>query len=364
MPGTEHAPNTQAPYAPPAGTGVRLGIMDHIDADGRATAEQYEDRLRLTELYDRLDYRAYHLAEHHGTPLGVAPSPNVFLSAVAQRTERLRIGTFVTTLPLYHPVRLLEEIAMLDHLSGGRLEVGLGRGISPVEVGYYGIDHDETRARFAEYVELLLRGLTEPELDFHGEFYTVEKVPMVVPPLQRPTPPLWYGIADPKRARWAAERGLNIAALLAAPAVRPITDAFRREWDALGRPAGELPLTAITRNMVVAPTREEAMRIAERAFVPWRANIDHTWVKAGLTSPFEARTGRSFAEWHGKGGAFAGTPAEALAYLRDQTGEAGVTYVAVDPAFGDMTYDEAAQTARLLAEEVAPTLAESPPGRS
>lgn len=343
------------PAAMPAG--VSLGIMDHIDADGRAIAEQYEDRLRLIELYDELGYRAYHLAEHHGTPLGMAPSPNVFLAAVAQRTERLRFGTFVNTLPLYHPVRLLEEIAMLDHLSGGRLEVGLGRGISPVEVGYYGIDHDETRARFAEYVELLLRGLTEPELTFHGEYYNVEGVPMVVPPLQRPTPPLWYGIADPKRARWAAERGLNLAALLPAPAVRPIMDAFRHEWADLGKPAEQLPLTAVTRNMVVAPTAEEAMRLAERAFVPWRANIDHTWVKAGLTSPFEARTGRTFAEWHGKRGAFAGTPDEALAYLRSQAEEAGVTYVAVDPCFGDIGYDEAARTVRLLAEEVAPALA-------
>ncbi|GAB2997521.1 LLM class flavin-dependent oxidoreductase [Amycolatopsis acidiphila] len=333
---------------------MRLGVMDHIDANGRPTAEQYEDRLRLTELYDRLGFRGYHLAEHHGTPLGVAPSPNVFLSAVAQRTERLRIGTFVTTLPLYHPVRLVEEIAMLDHLSNGRLEVGLGRGISPVEVGYYGIDHDSTRARFAEFVQLVLRGLSEPVLDFHGEYYTVDAVPMVISPRKRP--PLWYGIADPAKAGWAAELGLNIAALLDASLVRPITDRFREEWAALGKPVADPPLTAVTRNMVVAPTREEAMRIANRAFVPWRANIDHTWKSAGLTSPFEARTGKTFTEWHDKGGAFAGSPGEALVYLRDQAERAGIDYVAVDLAFGDMTYAEAAQTAELLAKEVAPAL--------
>jgi alkanesulfonate monooxygenase SsuD/methylene tetrahydromethanopterin reductase-like flavin-dependent oxidoreductase (luciferase family) len=334
---------------------MRLGVMDHIDANGKPTHEQYEERLRLTELYDRLGFRAYHLAEHHGTPLGVAPSPNVFLSAVAQRTERLRMGTFVTTLPLYHPVRLVEEIAMLDHLSDGRLEVGLGRGISPIEVGYYGIDHGSTRARFAEFVQILLRGLSEPVLDFAGEYYTVEGVPMVIAPKQQRLP-MWYGIADPAKAGWAAGLGLNIAALLDASLVRPITDRFRAEWAALGNPAAELPLTAITRSMVVAPTREEAMRIANRAFVPWRANIDHTWHHAGLTSPFEARTGKSFSAWHDKGGAFAGTPDEALVYLRDQAERAGIDYVAVDLAFGDISYAEAAQTAELLAKEVAPAL--------
>jgi alkanesulfonate monooxygenase SsuD/methylene tetrahydromethanopterin reductase-like flavin-dependent oxidoreductase (luciferase family) len=343
---------------------VQLGVMDHIDTNGRPTGEQYEDRLRLTELYDRLGYRAYHLAEHHGTPLGVAPSVNIFLSAVAQRTERLRIGTFVSTLPLYHPVRLVEEIAMLDQLSGGRLEVGMGRGVSPIEVGYYGIDHDTTRARFAEFVEIVRRGLTEPVLDFHGEYYDVDAVPMVISPVQRPTPPLWYGIADPARAAWAVELGLNIAALLPAAQVRPITDRFREEWSAAGKPADGIPLTAVTRNMVVAPTSEEAMRIGNRAFVPWRKNLDHTWVQAGMRSPFEGRHGRDYAEWHSRGGAFAGTPDEALAYLRGQAEEAGVDYVAVDLAFGDISYAEAAQTAELLAKEVAPALAELPrPGR-
>ena len=336
---------------------MQLGIMDHIDTDGQPPGDQFEDRLRLTELYDRLGYRAYHLAEHHGTPLGMAPSPNVFLSAVAQRTERLRIGTFVTTLPLYHPVRLVEEIAMLDQLSGGRLEVGLGRGVSPVEVGYYGIDHATTRDRFTEFVEIVRRGLTEPVLDFHGAYYDVDAVPMVVAPVQRPTPPLWYGIADPEKAAWAVELGLNIAALRPAEEVRPITDRFRAEWAAQGRPPGELPLTAVTRNMVVAPTREEAMATANRAFVPWRANLDHTWVQAGLRSPFEGRHGRDYAEWHARGGAFAGTPDEAVAYLRGQAEAAGIDYVAVDPAFGDIGYAEAAQTAELIAKEVVPALA-------
>jgi hypothetical protein len=99
--------------------GVRFGIFDWMDDSGAGLAEMYEQRLKLVELADRGDFYAYHQAEHHGTPLGLAPSPNVFLAAAAARTRRLRLGTLVNVVPLYDPVRLVEEICMLDHLSRG-----------------------------------------------------------------------------------------------------------------------------------------------------------------------------------------------------------------------------------------------------
>src|SRR5580658_11043780 len=107
---------------------MHFGVFDHLDRDGSLLAVYYENRLKLIEAYDRLGFYAYHLAEHHATPLGMAPSPNVFLAALAQRTRRLRFGPMVFVLPLYHPLRLLEEICMLDQLSGGRLELSFGRG--------------------------------------------------------------------------------------------------------------------------------------------------------------------------------------------------------------------------------------------
>ena len=104
---------------------MEFGIFDHMDHGGQGSLSQfYEDRLGIVELYDQSGIYAYHLAEHHATPLGMAPSPNIFLSAVAQRTKKLRFGPLVYCLPLYHPIRLLEEICMLDQMSGGRLEMG------------------------------------------------------------------------------------------------------------------------------------------------------------------------------------------------------------------------------------------------
>jgi alkanesulfonate monooxygenase SsuD/methylene tetrahydromethanopterin reductase-like flavin-dependent oxidoreductase (luciferase family) len=112
---------------------LRFGVFDWVDDGDRPTADLYEDRLRMVEYADRGPFWCYHVAEHHGTPLGLAPSPNLFLAAAAQRTRRIRLGTLVNVLPLYDPVRLWEEVCMLDHLSGGRLELGIGRGGSPGE---------------------------------------------------------------------------------------------------------------------------------------------------------------------------------------------------------------------------------------
>ena len=99
---------------------MKFGIFEHMDDSGTPVGRHFENRLSLIEVYDRYGFYGYHLAEHHGTPLGLAPSPGLFLAAVAQRTKRLRFGPLVYSLPLYHPIRLIEEICMLDQMSGGR----------------------------------------------------------------------------------------------------------------------------------------------------------------------------------------------------------------------------------------------------
>src|ERR1700735_10696 len=106
---------------------LEFGIFDHLDRNDLPLHEYYEERLKVIEAFDRSGFYAYHVAEHHATPLGMAPSPSVFLSAVGQRTQTLRFGPLVYPLVMYHPLRLAEEICMLDHMSGGRFEFGIGR---------------------------------------------------------------------------------------------------------------------------------------------------------------------------------------------------------------------------------------------
>ena len=110
-----------------------FGLFDHVDRGDGTLQQFYEDRLRLAEKYDKAGFYAYHTAEHHATTLGMASSPNVYMSAVAQRTKHLKFGPLVYCLPQYHPIRLFEEICMLDQMSGGRLQVGVGKGISAIE---------------------------------------------------------------------------------------------------------------------------------------------------------------------------------------------------------------------------------------
>jgi alkanesulfonate monooxygenase SsuD/methylene tetrahydromethanopterin reductase-like flavin-dependent oxidoreductase (luciferase family) len=127
---------------------VKFGVFDHMDDAGIPHGELFAGRLRLAEAYDRHGFYGYHLAEHHGTPIGVAASPGIFLAALAQRTTKLRFGPLVYLLPFYHPLRLIEEICMLDQMSGGRLELGIGRGVSPFETANYALDFSQTGAMY------------------------------------------------------------------------------------------------------------------------------------------------------------------------------------------------------------------------
>ena len=120
----------------------------------------FENRLRLTEAYDKAGFYGYHVAEHHATPFGLATSPGIYLSAVAQRTKTLRFGPMVYLLPFYHPIRLIEEICMLDRMSKGRLQLGVGRGVSPFETAAYAVDFARPRQMYHEAFQVLMKGLS------------------------------------------------------------------------------------------------------------------------------------------------------------------------------------------------------------
>jgi alkanesulfonate monooxygenase SsuD/methylene tetrahydromethanopterin reductase-like flavin-dependent oxidoreductase (luciferase family) len=335
---------------------MKFGVFDHMDYSGVPLGQQIEERLRLIEAYDRGGFHAYHLAEHHGTPLGLAPSPNVFLAAVAQRTSRLRFGPLVYMLPLHHPLRLIEEICMLDQMSGGRFELGVGAGVSPVEVGFYGIDFGERRRRYIETLDVILLGLTGDVLTHRGEFFAFDRVPMVVRPMQRPHPPLWYGLRDPNSTVWPAANSVNLVANGPAAIVRKVTDRYRAEWAALGRSQTQLPLLGMNRMMVVADSKADAQLSARRAYPSWRANIELLWKAHGV--PFPLQLPMQFDTLQQRGGAFAGTASEARDYVAAQIETAGINYFVCDIAFGTMTFAEAMRTTTLLVQELLPTFTE------
>src|ERR687885_2512142 len=145
---------------------VQFGIFDHLERRQDVSLDQqYDERLELLAHADALGFYGYHLAEHHQSRLCMAPSPSVFLSAAARHTRQLRLGALVYLLPFYHPLRLIEELCMLDHLSGGRLQVGVGRGITAIEHTYWGYPPEEAQARHDEVLTILAQGLTSDTLD-------------------------------------------------------------------------------------------------------------------------------------------------------------------------------------------------------
>ncbi len=257
---------------------MKFGVFDHVDRGDLPLGEHYENRLRLAEVYDREGFYAYLIAEHHSTPLGTAGAPGVFLSAVAQRTKRLRIGTLVYTLPLVNPLRLLEEVCMLDQMSGGRLELGVGRGSSPYELAYFGVTAEASSTLYKEGYAVLMQGLQSKTIDFEGQHYRFKNVPVELECVQKPTPPIWYGLSAAAAVPWAAENGINIVCNTSAKNVRPITDRYREVWVATSRAAHEPhPRMAIGRHIVVAETREAALACGKRGFDRWYASLQHLW---------------------------------------------------------------------------------------
>jgi alkanesulfonate monooxygenase SsuD/methylene tetrahydromethanopterin reductase-like flavin-dependent oxidoreductase (luciferase family) len=279
----------------------------------------------------------------------------VFLSAIAQRTKRLRFGTFVYALPLHHPLRVLEEICMLDHLSGGRLEIGFGRGSVPYEIAYYGQNAEERQNIYAERLELILRAFTVSILNWNGKYDQFENVPMEMTPLQKPHPPMWYGAHSPDSAERAARKGLNIVTNDMPDKARAIVMRYREIWSETTSAA--LPKMGLVRFIVVADTDADAMDIARRAYLRWRSSFTHLF-KAYGTKPDSPLNVESFDVLIRQRQAVAGSPETVRAFLASQVEQTAANYIVGQFCFGDLSVGEMLRSVELFAGEVMPALRE------
>lgn len=183
-------------------------------------AQRYRELIAEAVEADRLGFDTIWLAEIHFTPrFSVLPAPLMQLAAIAERTERLRLGMAVNLLPLHHPVRLAEEVATLDVLSGGRVDFGAGRGAFPDNYHGYGVDMATSRERFQEMLAFIKRAWSEERLSFKGRFYEVDNVEVIPKPLQRPHPPFRLAANSPDTFSFA---GANAYPIFAGGPVNPI----------------------------------------------------------------------------------------------------------------------------------------------
>jgi alkanesulfonate monooxygenase SsuD/methylene tetrahydromethanopterin reductase-like flavin-dependent oxidoreductase (luciferase family) len=226
--------------------------------------------------------------------------------------------------------------------------------VSPIEVGFYGVDPAEGPRRFAEALKVIRRGLTSDKLTFHGEYYSFNQVPMVLKPVQRPHPPLWYGVTKPESAYWAAVEGAHIVTLSAPAVARTIIERYRSER---AQPtSNSLPIMGIARHVVVAETEAAAVSVAERAYKPWLKHMELLWTAHGLKLPLGLPP--EIGPLLQIGTAFAGTATGLRNFVDGQAKATGANYFVCDVAFGDVSLKEAMRTVDLLAREVIPFFAE------
>jgi alkanesulfonate monooxygenase SsuD/methylene tetrahydromethanopterin reductase-like flavin-dependent oxidoreductase (luciferase family) len=284
----------------------------------------------------------------------MASSPSVFLAAAIQRTSKIRLGPLVYVLPLYHPLRLYEEICMLDHLSGGRLTVGVGRGGALIEHQRFGIDPTLAPAMYQEAFAVLMRAFEAEVLDFEGRFYNYKDYVVQVKPLQRPHPPIWYGAPNADAIAWAAPRGINVVSLGPGARARAISDRYRDEWKKLGREAAALPGIGITRHIVVAESDDEAQSIANAAYPRWRDAIDYLWRRTNMDFVLKEIYPRDFTALQRLGHGVAGSPETVRDYLANLQAETGVNTVLCQMIFGDMRFEDATRSIGLFSRKVMP----------
>ncbi len=190
---------------------MRFGTFSYNQARPWASERQaFEELLEQIEFTERLGFGDAWFAEHHHSDYGMLSSPNLITAALSRRTERLRFGNLVSVLPLYDPMRLAEECAILDILTGGRLNVGLGRGV-PKDDMKHRLDRDTAQARFEEGIEILMRAWTGETFSYNGKAWGYEEISCRPQPLQKPHPPIYYGATAPESAAMVARKGWNLA---------------------------------------------------------------------------------------------------------------------------------------------------------
>jgi alkanesulfonate monooxygenase SsuD/methylene tetrahydromethanopterin reductase-like flavin-dependent oxidoreductase (luciferase family) len=342
---------------------MKFGLFDHVDRSERSLAEQLDERLDYVAAADAAGFYGYHVAEHHATPLNLVPVPGVYLGAVARATTRIRLGPLVYLLPLYSPLRLIEEICLLDHLSHGRLDVGIGRGVSPFELNYHKVDLETSRAVFVEAFEVLQQGLTQDRLTFAGQHFSYANVPMELKPYQRPHPPFCYPSSNETGALWGGQQGLHFSTLGATDRAKRCIDAYKQGLAQHGGPAIANPdfpggaVIGVNRQIFVADSTAEARRLAEPAFNHWYASLTKL-ERENVNGPrfTHAITG-DIGQAVTNGSMILGTPDEVRAEIERQIAALGVNYMTLAFFFGTLPKEHALRSLRLFADEVMPKLA-------
>ncbi len=345
--------------------GILYNTDYHPEAHGPA-AQYYEQILKQVELEEELGFDAVWFGEHHYSGYSFG-SPPVMAMAAAGRTKRIRLGTGVSLIPFNHPIRLAEEYAMLDVLSGGRLEYGIGRGFLKYSHEIFGIDEDENHARYHEGTDLIVKAWTsDGPFSYDGKFWKLKDYTFFPKPLQQPHPPIFASaIITPESAAWAGRNGFHLTTGLFVPAkekVRDVVKLYVKTLSENGFKPEEHEISGVFQ-MHCGVTNEAARRDGGQYALEYFKFF-------GALDARSLHTSKTYANYGGGiSRAFAGKTFEDLekerllligdpAYIIDQINWAkeyyGVNYLIFEVAQGGEPHELVMQSLKLFAKEVMP----------
>jgi alkanesulfonate monooxygenase SsuD/methylene tetrahydromethanopterin reductase-like flavin-dependent oxidoreductase (luciferase family) len=296
----------------------------------------------------------------------MVPVPGLFMGAVARLTKKIRIGPLVYLLPLYSPLRMIDEICMLDHLSHGRAEIGVGRGVSPFELKYNKVDAAQSRDIFIDAYRCIAKGLGGDMLTYKGPHYEYENVPIALRPLQQPFPAFWYGSSGAEGSTWAGEEGLHFVTLGPNASAKENIDTFRTAFARRGnKPAHPKPefsggiALGVQRHIFVDETDEKAHAWARPAMNKHLENINWIRNQHGVTATatrMRQTRGANYDECLEEGTVIAGSPGTVLAGIERHVKEIGFNYLLAYLFLGNMSFDTAMRSFKLFTAEVMPAV--------
>jgi alkanesulfonate monooxygenase SsuD/methylene tetrahydromethanopterin reductase-like flavin-dependent oxidoreductase (luciferase family) len=338
---------------------LELGIFDWIEWRDAPAGEIFEHKLRIAEAADRAGFHGWHIAEHQGTPLSIDGSPSLVLSAAIQRTKRLRLGALTWCLPWYNPFRFYNEICMLDHMSGGRIELGVGRGVSPIESSYFAMQGvEESRERYRETLDVFFKASTADKLDHEGKHFSYKDLELYIHPLQRPYPPLWFPSSDRNSIDFTARHGYHTVLNTGNAEAGALYAQYRETWvEHRGDPGRHnahvaAPRLGKSQHVFVADTEREAAEIGLAAYQVWASHLTHLTRKHGKSSLLNVDPTSPAAPLRFVGG----TPGSVLQQLREVVRESRINYLLLVFSFGDLSPERAMRSMDLFVREVMPGL--------
>jgi alkanesulfonate monooxygenase SsuD/methylene tetrahydromethanopterin reductase-like flavin-dependent oxidoreductase (luciferase family) len=333
---------------------MNFGVFDWVEAGPGLPADVYEHKLELAAAADAAGFHAMFIAEHQGTPLSIDGSPSALLSAMTQRTKRLRLGALTFCLPWYDPYRFYNEVCMLDQLSRGRLELGVGRGVSPIESAIFGVHSiEQSRARYRETLDFFFEACASPTVTFRDV-----EVELYSKPLQKPYPPLWFPSSNKDSIEFSARHGYHTAIISSHAEAKARFSQYREIWQKHRNDPGRhnahvaQPFLARTQHLVIAHSEREAVEAGVAAYETWKSRIHHLTRKHGRPEvmPLDPFADSSVMRL------IAGTPRQVTERLASVIQASGMNYLLCVFSFGGLAPHVAMRSLELFASDVKPHL--------